>query len=135
MGCICWEGVGTEATIEGNINNSLVERVWPVLFRHFPQKSQFFLSDCALVYRSRSTQEYVDINHINCVSLSAQSPDLNMTVTVLHWVVELQSINDLTKKKSANLDQNQACLHSKLVWLYSKAVSVGSKDTPQNIKL
>ena len=45
-GCICWEGVGTMAPVEGNINflkyqDILEENLWPVLARHFPRNGYF----------------------------------------------------------------------------------------------
>ena len=53
-GCICWEGVGTMAPVEGNINSLkyqeiLEENLWPVLARHFPQNGYFFQDDNASV--------------------------------------------------------------------------------------
>ena len=123
----------------------LEENLCPVLARHFPWNGYFFQDDNAPVHRSRSTQEYMVRNHINCPSSSAQSPYLSiienvwlyikkcLKTPISLWGCEIESWSD--RGNSADLDRNHACLHSELVWLDTKANSAiySAQRTPHKV--
>lgn len=105
-GCICWNGVGTLARVEGNINAAkyqevLEENLWPVLARHFPTGGYFFQDDNAPVHRARSTQDYIAQNGINGMSWPAQSPDLNI-IENLWLLIKRKLQSRVAAVKSAN---------------------------------
>jgi hypothetical protein len=57
-GCIIFNGVGTLATVNGNINAAkyieiLEENLWPVIVRHYPEENYIFQDDNAPVHRAR----------------------------------------------------------------------------------
>jgi hypothetical protein len=62
-GCITFNGVGTLATVNGNINIAkyieiLEDNLWPLIVRRYPEKSYIFQNDNAPVHRARSVQNY-----------------------------------------------------------------------------
>ena len=82
-GCVSWYGVGTLASVDGNINSVkyqeiLDDNLWPVLVRHFPDGNYIFQDDNAPVHRSHSTREFIHRNGIKTMSWPAQSPDINI---------------------------------------------------------
>ena len=83
----------------------LEENLWPVLARHFPRNGYFFQDDNAPVNRSRSTQEFMVRNHINCQSCPAQSPDLNMIENVWLYIKKLQSCSWAVKSKADLIEE------------------------------
>ena len=149
-GCICWEGVGTMAPVEWNINSLkyqeiLEENLWPVLARHFPRNGYFFQDNNAPVHRLRSTQEYMVRNYIICLSWPAQSPDLNIIEIVwLYFKRKLQSRSGAVKSKADLIEEirriwtgiTPAYIQS-LYGSIPKGIQqvIGSKDTSQSTKL
>ena len=60
-GCICYEGVGTLVTIDGNIDSRkyvkvLDENLWPVVCKNFAGKQFIFQDDNAPVHLSLLTR-------------------------------------------------------------------------------
>ena len=105
-GCICWNGVGTLAAVEGNINATkyqeiLDEHLWPVIAWHFPGGDYFFQDDNAPVHRAWSTQDFVAQNGINGMSWPAQSPHINVIENL--WLLlkrKLQTCTGMIKSKN-----------------------------------
>lgn len=80
---ICYEGVGTLTSVNGNINSEkyieiLENNLWPVIVRHFPHGNYVFQDDNAPVHRSRLLNAYMEENNVNTTSWPAQSPDINI---------------------------------------------------------
>jgi hypothetical protein len=68
-GCITWYGVGTLCKVDGNINavkyrDILDNHLWPILARHFADKSYRFQDDNAHVHRARIIEEFKRDNDI-----------------------------------------------------------------------
>ena len=68
-GCITWHGVGTLCKVDGNINavkyhDILDNHLWPILARHFADKSYHFQDDNAHVHRARIIEEFKRDNDI-----------------------------------------------------------------------
>ena len=58
-GCICYDGVGTQTAVEGNINSAkyidiLDKNLWPAVVWHFKGKEYFFKDDNAPVHRAHT---------------------------------------------------------------------------------
>ena len=82
-GCITYHGVGTLCMINGNINavkyiSILEDQLWPVIVRHFLNKTYRFQDDNAPVHRARITVDYKQQNNIPTIVWPAQSPDINI---------------------------------------------------------
>ena len=85
--CISYNGLGTLAFVEGNLNangyqNILENHVWPVEAKYFPSNNFIFQDDNVSVHRARSVIEYKLRNEIKSLSSPAQSPDLNIVENV-----------------------------------------------------
>lgn len=99
-GCICYDGVGTLTSVNGNINSQkyieiLENNLWPVIVRHFPHGNYVFQDDNAPVHRSRLLSAYIEENGINATSWPAQSPDINIIENIwLRLKRHLQSIKN-----------------------------------------
>lgn len=82
-GCICYDGIGTLTSVNGNINSEkyidiLENNLWPVIVRHFPHGNYVFKYDNAPVHSSRLLSAHMEENNINITSWPAQSPDINI---------------------------------------------------------
>ena len=82
-GCVSCFGVGTLASVDGNINSVkyqeiLDDNLWLVLVHHFLDGNCIFQDDNAPVHRSHSTREFIHRNGIKTMSWPAQSPDINI---------------------------------------------------------
>ena len=66
-GCICYDGVGTPTTVEGNINSAkyidiLDKNLWTVVVWYFEGKEYLFMDDNAPVHRAHTVENYKDQN-------------------------------------------------------------------------
>jgi len=109
-GCITFNGVGTLAFVNSNINAEKYEEIlehnlWPAVARHFPQNNYFFQDDNAPVHRARSVMEYRCKNKIKTLTWPAESSDLNIIENVWHRLKrELQrNVEDVTDEASLKL--------------------------------
>lgn len=104
-GCICYDGVGTLTSVNGNINSEkyidiLENNLWPVIVRHFPHGNYVFQDDNAPVHRSRLLSAYMEENNINTTSWPAQSPDINIIENIwLKLKRHLQSTRNTIESK------------------------------------
>lgn len=62
-GCVCFDGVGTLARVEGNINaqkyiSILDTNIWPVIARHFGNSDYTFMDENAPVHRANAVKLY-----------------------------------------------------------------------------
>jgi len=104
--CICWNGVGTLAAVEDNINatkyqEKIDEHLWRVIARNFPGGDYFLQDDNAPVHRAWSTKEFVAQNGINGMSWPTQSPDIHVIENV--WLLlkrKLQRRTGMIKSKN-----------------------------------
>ena len=130
MGCFCWEVVGTMAPVEGNIysfkyQKILEENLWPVLARHLPWNGYFSQDDNAPVHRSRPTQEHM-VRKLSKLACSVPRSKCNRNYVAVHQkktpilLLGCKIEGRFDRGNSADLDRNQACLHSDLVWLDTK---------------
>ena len=60
-GCVCYDGVGTLAAVEGNINSAkyidiLDKNLWPVVVWYFEGKEYLFMDDNAPVHRAHTVE-------------------------------------------------------------------------------
>lgn len=98
--CICYDGIGTLTSVNGNINSEkyidiLENNLWPVIVRHFPHGNYVFQDDKAPVHRSRLLSAYKDESNINTTSWPARSPDINIIENIwLKLKRHLQSTRD-----------------------------------------
>ena len=82
-GCICYDGVGTLTTVEGNINSAkhidvLDKKLWPVVVQYFEGKEYLVMDDNAPVHGAHTVKNYKDQNEVTSIEWPAQSPDLNI---------------------------------------------------------
>ena len=95
-GCICYDGVGTSTTVEGNINSAkyidiLDRNLWTVVVWYFEGKEYLFMDDNAPVHRAHTVDNYKDQNEVTSMEWPAQSPDLNIIENIwLYMKRELQ---------------------------------------------
>ena len=104
-GCICYDGVGTLTTVEGNINSAkyidiLDKNLRPVVVWYFEGEEYLFTDDNSPVHRAQTADNYKDQNEVTSVEWPAQSPDLNIIGNIwLYMKRELQKsvVNIATK--------------------------------------
>ena len=103
-GYICYEGVSTLVTTNGNIDSRkyvdvLNTHLWPVVCKHFAEKHFIFQDDNTPVYRSVFAHRWKSENRISGVMWPAQSSDINIIENV--WkVIKLHVQKDLSAIKS-----------------------------------
>ena len=104
-GCICYDGVGTPTTVEGNINSAkyidiLDKNLWTVVVWYFEGKEYLFMDDNAPVHRPNTAENYKDQNEVTSMEWPAKSPDLSIIENIwLYKKRELQkSAVDITTK-------------------------------------
>lgn len=81
-GCLTYYGVGTLATVVGNMNSekyisTLDNNLWQIVAKHFSDKPYFFQDDNAPCHRSRAVEEWKRQNDLPQLIWPAQSPDLS----------------------------------------------------------
>jgi len=82
-GCVCNEGIGTLAAVQGNINSVkyidiLENNLWPAIVWYFDDDNYIFMDDNATVHRSHLLDAYKTENGLNSMEWPAQSPDFNV---------------------------------------------------------
>ena len=82
-GCICYNGVGTQTAVEGNINSAryidiLDKNLWPAVFWYFEGKEYLFKDDNSPVHRAHAVDNYKDQDEVTSMEWPAESPDLNI---------------------------------------------------------
>ena len=82
-GCITYDGVGTLAVIDGNINSQnyidiLDTNLWPVIAKVFPAGQWIFQDDHAPPHVLRLTMNWKQANNITTMMWPAQSPDVKI---------------------------------------------------------
>ena len=103
--CICYYGVGTLTSVNGNINSQkyieiLENNLWPVIVRHFPHGHYVFQDDNDPCPSILSTQclhgrKWYKWYGINATSWPAQSLDINIIENIwLRLKRHLQSIKN-----------------------------------------
>lgn len=80
--CITHEGVGTFVPVDGTINSEkyiqILDNLWPVAAKNFPQNPCIFQDDNATSHRSRLTTQWKQENNLPVMTWPAQSPDINI---------------------------------------------------------
>ena len=94
--CMCYDGVGPLAAVEGNINSSKYidipdKKVWPVVVWYFEEKEYLLMDYDAPFHRAHTVKNYKDQNEVTSIEWPAQSPDLNIIENIwLYMKRELQ---------------------------------------------
>ena len=82
-GCITYDGVGTLAVVDGNINSQkyidiLDTNLWPVIAKVFSAGQWIFQDDHAPPHVLRLTMNWKQANNITTMMWPAQSPDVKI---------------------------------------------------------
>ena len=90
--------MGNICKVDGNINavkyrDNLDNHPWPVLARHFADKTYRFQDDNVPVHRARIIEELKRYNDIHGMTWPAQSPDLNINENV--WLRIKRSVQNV----------------------------------------
>ena len=99
VGCVCFDGVGILAYVDGNKNAQKYitifdSNIWPVIARHFGNSDYIFMDDNATVHRANAVKLFKQNNRINGTEWLAQSPDLNIIENI--WLGVKRDIEKIT---------------------------------------
>ena len=115
-GCICYDGVGTLAAVERNINSSkyidiLDKNLWPVVVWYFEGKEYMFMDDNAPVHRGHTVKNDKDHNEVTPMEWPAQSLDLNIIENIWLYIKK-----ELQKSAVDILTENNLLREIQSVW-------------------
>ena len=110
-GCICYHGVGTLTSVDGNITtNKYIEvldsQLWPVISKHFSSDPWIFQEDNAPCHVSKVANEWKKENNIQTLTWPPQSPDLNIIENVC------RNLKGMVGKKLDQINSKGSLIHS-----------------------
>ena len=123
-------GVGTLISVDGNIDSQqytqiLDANLWPVVAKHFVQKSFIFQDDNAPVHSSKFTRDWKINYDIPGITWLAQFSDLNIIENVWRTIkLKLQSETEVIKTRAQLIDAVCRIWKSLVCSLYSKSYAV-----------
>jgi len=100
-GCVCYEGIGILAAVQGNINSVkyidiLEKNLLPTIVWYFEDDNYIFMDDNATVHRSHLLDNYKTENGLNSMEWPAQSPDLNILENI--WLIIKRELKKLSEE-------------------------------------
>ena len=112
-GCLTYNGVGTLAFVDGNMNSdkyiqTLDDNLWPAVVKRYGSERWIFQDDNAPCHRSRQSEAWKHTNQIPQLSWPPQSPDLSPIENI--WLLMKNTI-----KNRLYLIQNVADLKTQLL--------------------
>ena len=99
--CICCDGVGTLTAVEGNINSAKYQTTTGHTCTFLTEgKEYLFMDENAPVHRTHTVENYKDLNVVNSMEWSAQSPELNIMENIwlyMKWELQKSAVDIATK--------------------------------------